>query len=78
MYIYPYFMLSMEVTIQNVFVCVSLKFVWWRASKQHFYYRDHWAHCTELTLRSDMDHSMPERHLITFKCKLMGGLLSVS
>jgi hypothetical protein len=48
------------VTIQNLFVWGVFKFVWWRAKKTVFY---HWDHCTEPTLRSDMDPNVPERLL---------------
>ena len=38
---------------------IGLKwYAWWRENKQYFHDRDH---CTEPTLRSDMDSNMPER-----------------
>ena len=51
-------MLTMGVTVQNLFPWGFFKSVWWRASKQYFQHRDH---CTIATLRSDMDPNMPER-----------------
>ena len=35
-------------------------YIWWRATEQYFRHRDH---CSEPTLRSDMDSSVPERVL---------------
>ena len=49
-----------EVIIQNLFVWGFFKFVWWRVRERYFDHRDH---CSEPTLRSDMDPSMPERLL---------------
>jgi hypothetical protein len=52
-----YLLLTMGVTIQNLFVWGFFKFVWWRASEQYFHDRDH---CTTPPLRSDMDPNVPQ------------------
>jgi hypothetical protein len=50
----------MGVTIQNLILWGFFRFVWEQAIKQYFDHRDQ---CTEPTLMSDMDPSMPERFL---------------
>jgi hypothetical protein len=50
----------MGVTIQNLVVWEIFKFVWWWAVEQYF---DHQDHCSEPTLRSNIDPNMPE-HLL--------------
>ena len=42
-------------------VCMGIfKVVWWRASEQYLHHRDH---CTEPTLRSNIDPNIPQRLL---------------
>jgi hypothetical protein len=53
-------MLTMGVTIQNLFLWGVFKFVLWWVLEEYFDHRDR---CTTPPLRSDMDPNMPERLL---------------